>query len=238
MEKGKVTIFRYNPEIDKHAYYETHEFPFEPGMAVLDVATYIYENIDGSFSFKYRCRNSHCGLCGAKINGKPGLMCREFATREMTLDPLDSRAVIRDLMMDRKYYEDCMGDLRLFLERVNVPTSQPEKIERIDLDLFKVVSRCVECYNCVSICPAFQENRHEFLGPAGIVQMSRHAFDPRDELNREIIAYSSGIYNCTLCGKCIVACPHGISPKECVEMFRAKLEDKGQSPPDDPGAED
>jgi succinate dehydrogenase/fumarate reductase iron-sulfur protein len=234
MKKGTVTVFRYNPEIDKKPHYETYEFPFEPGMFILDVATYIREKIDGSFSFYSSCRNSHCGLCGAKINGKPGLMCREFATREMTLEPLDNLSVIRDLIIDRKQYEECMGALRLFLDRVKEPTILPETIGREDLELFKVASRCVECYACVSICPAFQENRHEFWGPACIVQMSRHAVDPRDELNREIIAYSSGVFNCTLCGKCNIVCPHGISPKTYIEMLQTKLKDMGITPEDTP----
>lgn len=42
MQKGKVTILRYNPEIDGQPHYGTYEFPFEPGMSVLDVAFYTY----------------------------------------------------------------------------------------------------------------------------------------------------------------------------------------------------
>ena len=220
METGKVVIFRYNPETDKQPYYETHEYPFEPGMSVLDVASHVYENIDGSFSFSYGCRNSHCGLCGAKINRKPGLMCRERATQEMTLEPLDHLPVVRDIMVDWKFYEECVRGLRLFMERMNAPSREPERIEREDLDRFKVVSRCVACQSCISVCPAFQENRHEFLGPAVFVQLARHAFDPRDELNREIMAHSAGINHCTLCGKCNEVCPHGISPKETIELLR------------------
>ena len=224
MEKGQVTLFRYDPERDKHPHHETHEFPFEPGMSVLDVAIYVYENIDGSFGFGYCCRNSHCGGCAAKINGKPGLMCRETATREMRLDPLDNLPVMRDLLVDRAHYQDCLLGLRLFLERTEGPKTQPEKVGREDLDRFKVVSRCVTCHICVSVCPAYKANRHEFLGPAGFVQLARHAFDPRDELNREIIAYSAGVDKCILCGKCEEACPHGISPKKTIESLRTMLE--------------
>jgi fumarate reductase (CoM/CoB) subunit B len=200
-------------------------------MSVLDVASYIYENIDGKFSFSYCCRNSHCGLCGARINGQPGLMCRESATKEMTLEPLDNLPVIRDLVADRKDYEEPMRGLRLFLDRIKEPASEPERIELQDLDRFKVVSRCVECYSCVSACPAFREGKHEFGGPAGFVQLARHAFDPRDELNREVMAYNAGLYNCTLCSECSVVCPHEIGPKENIELLRAKLVAKGQIPP-------
>lgn len=224
MQKGKVVIFRYNPETDRQPYYETHAYPFEAGMSVLDVATYIYENIDASFNFSFGCRNSHCGICGAKINAKPGLMCRESATPEMTLEPLDNLPVIRDITVDWKACEEWMSNLRLFLERSGTPTEEPEKIERRDLERFKIVSRCVACHSCTSVCPAFGENPHTFWGPAAFVQLARHAFDPRDELNREIMAHSAGIYNCTLCGKCKKACPHGISPKKSIELLLAAIE--------------
>jgi succinate dehydrogenase/fumarate reductase iron-sulfur protein len=223
MQKGKVNVFRYDPERDRSPRYETYEFPFEPGMSVLDVALYIYENIDGTFTFSYCCRNSHCGLCGAKINGKPGLMCRESATPEMRLEPLDNFSVVRDLMIHRKQYEEQMHSLRLFLDRVSDPPVVPEKIGHEDLESFKVVSRCVECYICISECTTYREDRHAFLGPAGVVQLARHCFDPRDELNRDVMAYSAGIYNCTLCGRCTVVCPHRISPKATIETLRAGL---------------
>jgi len=230
MQTGKVKILRYDPEIDQAPHYETYDYPFEKGMSVLDVAGYIYEHIDGTFSFSYCCRNSHCGLCGAKINGRPGLMCRESATFEMTLEPLDNLTVIRDLMVDRNPYEDQMTGLRLFLERVGAPGSEPERIRKEDHDRFKVVSRCVECYSCVSTCTSYRENPHDFLGPAGIVQLARHAFDPRDELNREVMAYSAGLYHCTLCDKCTVVCPHGISPRQSIEVLRARLVAKMGAP--------
>jgi fumarate reductase iron-sulfur subunit len=58
-----------------------------------------------------------------------------------------------------------------------------------------------------------------------MVQLARHVYDPRDELNREIMAYGAGIFECTLCGECESVCPHGISPKESIEMLRDRVEE-------------
>jgi fumarate reductase (CoM/CoB) subunit B len=230
MEKGQATVFRFNPEEDKKYRYEIHEFPFVQGMSVLDVALYIYENIDPTFTFSYSCSNSHCGLCAAKINGRPGLMCRESATQKIRLEPLDNLPVIRDLMVDRSEYDENLDNLRLFLDRITPPEKEPERIDLRDHNLFKVASRCVECFSCLSDCPAFRDGRHEFLGPAGFVQLARHAFDPRDELNREVVAYSAGIYNCTNCGKCAVICPHDISPRDNITLLRAQVVASGEAP--------
>jgi succinate dehydrogenase/fumarate reductase-like Fe-S protein len=40
-EKIKITVFRYNPEVDESPYYKVYEVPFESGMTVLDSLNYI-----------------------------------------------------------------------------------------------------------------------------------------------------------------------------------------------------
>jgi fumarate reductase (CoM/CoB) subunit B len=230
MEKGTATVFRYDPESDKGPRYESHEFPFTQGMSVLDVALYIYENIDPTFSFSYSCSNSHCGLCAAKINGRPGLMCRESATKEIRLEPLDLFPVIRDLMIDRSDYEVNTLPLRLFLDRETPPPRGPEKVDMDAHARFKVVSRCVECFSCLSNCPAYGDGRHEFLGPAGFVQLARHAFDPRDDLNREVMVTGAGVYNCTNCRQCSMVCPHEIAPRDNIMLLRNQVVAAGQAP--------
>jgi fumarate reductase (CoM/CoB) subunit B len=230
LQTGIVTVSRYDPELDLKPHWETYKFPFEQGMTVLDVVLYVYENVDGTLTFSYGCRTSHCGLCGVRINGSAGLMCRETATREMILEPMDNLPIVRDLMVDREEYERGNDALRLYLERVSTVTPEPERIEQADLSLFSKVSRCVECYCCDSECPTLRANRHEFKGPSAMVQLARHTFDPRDQMNRALMAYSGGLYNCTTCGRCDELCPHSIAPSETIQLLRSRLIASGLEP--------
>lgn len=223
MENGKAVIRRYDPEKDAKPYWQTFLFPYDEGMSVLDVIFYIYEHLDATLTFSYCCRNSHCGLCGAMINGRPGLMCREAAVREMTIEPLSGFNVIRDLSIDRNEYEKRNDKMRLFLDRADLPVQEPELIKAADMEVFKVASRCVDCFCCVSVCPVLKENKYEFTGPANLVKMARHFFDPRDQLNRAIMAYSAGIDNCIECGMCTRICPHHTSPAENIARMKASL---------------
>ena len=223
MTRGTVTIKRYDPERNPGPRLESYDYPFEQGMTALDVAIYIYEHVDPTLGFSYCCCNSHCGLCGAKINGKPGLMCRQSATPEMSLEPLDNAAVIRDLIVDRQDFEVNQSALRLFLDRSHLPEKEPEAIAPEDQQLFKVASRCVECYACVSVCPVAARERHRFLGPANFVLLARHVFDPRDELDRTQIALSGGITLCDSCAKCSLVCPHEINPAKYILAIGRKL---------------
>ena len=212
-EPGHITVFRFDPEADSLPYRQTFDFPFEPGMSALDVALYVQHHLDGTFTFSYCCRNSHCGLCGVLVNGRPGLLCREPATPEMTLEPLGCLPVLRDLTLDRAPYEERLLALRLFMDRTRPPAEEPEHVFPPDQERFKLASRCVECYLCLAACPAFAENPHEFLGPAGFAQLGRHAFDPRDELDRRLLAASAGARLCTGCGACDEVCPHSVEPR-------------------------
>ncbi len=101
----KVTVYRFNPETDQEARYETYELPItkEDRYTVMDILEYIYFNCDTSLSFfnHSACNHGICGRCGLKINGKAGLACTVLVeSDELTLEPINSH-VVKDLVVRR-----------------------------------------------------------------------------------------------------------------------------------------
>jgi len=224
--KGKAKIFRFNPRVDKEPYYQNYEFRFEKGMTALDVLNQIYEEQDASLGYSYCCRNGHCGMCGAVINKKPVLLCKQAASIEMTIEPIKNISIIKDLIIDREEYERKLPKLRLFLERQCAASKEPEPIDMGKFEKFKVASRCVECFCCISVCPSAKRSPHTFKGPTAYALEARHYFDPRDEQNRGLILKSEGIELCIQCNACSEVCPHNVDPAGLIRMMKSDIENK------------
>ena len=223
--KGSAHIYRYNPLIDREARFQDYSFTYFAGMTALDVLNQIYEQQDATLAYSACCRSGHCGICGALVNGRSALLCKCPATQEITLEPLHNFPVQKDLIVDRSSYEEHRAALRLFLEREHeYEESAPEPVSLPAFEKFKVASRCIECYCCVSECPSFAKNPHGFAGPAAIALEARHAYDPRDEQNRSLILKSMGLAACIECGKCSKVCPHGVDPLGIIRDLRHSKE--------------
>ncbi len=110
-EHARVTIFRFDPTVDKEARYETYRVPPEgwKDLMVLDTIRYIYENLDGGLSFRESCRfKTVCNACVVRVNNKQVMSCETPATREMLIEPAASFPLIKDLVVrfDSKKDED------------------------------------------------------------------------------------------------------------------------------------
>ena len=77
MHKNKleVSMYRYNPEVDKFPYMKTYSIS-KPSkdIMVLDLLNLLKEE-DQSISYRRSCREGVCGSDGMNINGKNGLAC-------------------------------------------------------------------------------------------------------------------------------------------------------------------
>lgn len=100
-KEAKVTLFRFDPSVEKEPRHETYTIPSEAweGRRVLDVVRYIYEHLSPDLSFREPCGVRLCGSCTIKVNGKPGLACDAFAEKEMIIEPLNTDRVIKDLVI-------------------------------------------------------------------------------------------------------------------------------------------
>jgi fumarate reductase (CoM/CoB) subunit B len=98
----KVKVRRFNPAEDREAKYETFEVPIETGWNVTSVLRYINENFDGSLSHYISCRSGLCTDCMVRVNGDPRLACMEIVTGDITLDPVSTDRVVRDLVCFHK----------------------------------------------------------------------------------------------------------------------------------------
>ena len=218
----KVRILRFNPERDGAPYFQEYEYEPFPGMTVLDVLNGIHANQDPTLSYSHECRNKHCGLCGLMVNGKAELSCKRYAQPDMELRPLAGFPVLRDLTVDRDWYERLRPALRLELERYVPCAEEPERVDMEAFARFRQASRCIECYCCVASCPVFKKQPHSFIGPAALVLEARHHFDPRDDLDRKLIFKDIGLAECIGCGLCSKACRLDVDPAGVIKTIMAE----------------
>ncbi|MGQ4891162.1 MAG: succinate dehydrogenase/fumarate reductase iron-sulfur subunit [Candidatus Njordarchaeia archaeon] len=223
----KFVVFRFDPNKDEKPYYKTYEVPYRKGMVVLDGLRYIFENLDGSLSIRFSCRQGICGSCAMLINGKYDLACKTqvdkvIKNNTIKVEPMPHYPIIKDLVVDLSSLYEKVKKAKAFfigesvdLEREYLQTpKQRVKIENY-LD-------CVLCGACVSACP-INETDWEFLGPAPLMRAYKFAGDNRDKGNGVRLAAVTGpdgIYRCHLAYSCVEACPRELAPAIAIRNLK------------------
>ena len=101
----KISIYRYNPELNTGSNMQTYEInqnDFD-GVMLLDALIHIKNTQDGTLSFRRSCGEGVCGSDGMNINGKNGLACITTLAslpEDVKLRPLPGMPIIRDLVVD------------------------------------------------------------------------------------------------------------------------------------------
>jgi succinate dehydrogenase / fumarate reductase iron-sulfur subunit len=101
-DEARVTIYRFDPTIDKEPRLETYKVPPEvwKNRKIIDVIRYIYENFAPGLSFREPCRQNLCGCCALNVNSKSVSACSALAQQEMLIEPLAKERVIKDLVTE------------------------------------------------------------------------------------------------------------------------------------------
>jgi len=95
-----VEIERFDPETGK-SWRQRYEVPLQSGWSVLNVLTWIYENVDPTLGYYYSCRIGKCNGCNCMVNGKKKLTCNTLADGDMILEPLPEYQASKDLIPNR-----------------------------------------------------------------------------------------------------------------------------------------
>ncbi|KAF7600286.1 MAG: succinate dehydrogenase/fumarate reductase iron-sulfur subunit [Candidatus Dactylopiibacterium carminicum] len=220
-----VAVLRYRPEQDKEPFWQDYEVPFAEDTSVLAALNYIKDELDGTLSFRWSCRQAICGSCGLMIGGKPRLACKTFLRDfegKVTVEALAHFPIERDLVV-------VMDDFIAKLERVKpwlMPREEraPEDGEYRqtpqEMSLYEQFAGCINCGLCYAACPQVGLNPN-FLGPGAIALLHRYNLDSRDggsEERMKLISAELGVFNCTAVGYCSAVCPKIVDPANAVNV--------------------
>lgn len=226
-----VSIYRYNPEVDKEPHMQDFKFDSRgKDMMVLDVLETLKAE-DATLVYRRSCREGVCGSDGMNISGRNGLACitpisEVIKNNKIIIRPLPGLPVIRDLVVD-------MGQFYAQYEKIQpylLNASEPPQLERLqsqeDRAKLDGLYECILCACCSSACPSFWWNPEKFIGPSGLLQAYRFLADSRDtatEQRLEDLGDPFSVFRCHGIMNCVQVCPKGLNPTRAIGHIRNML---------------
>jgi succinate dehydrogenase/fumarate reductase-like Fe-S protein len=93
-----VKCFRYDPASGTEPRFDEYRVPLpDADVSVHDCLDYIRGNLDPSLAYFLNCRLGFCRRCVVRVNGRVVLACETRVEGDMTIEPVNTDKVIRDL---------------------------------------------------------------------------------------------------------------------------------------------
>jgi len=228
-----LRIKRYNPQTDNTSHFQNFEVNANPDDRLLVALMFIKRNIDSTLCFRKSCAHGICGSDGMTINNTERLACKtlvkdvaEQNNALVTIEPLKSLPVQRDLMVDYTRFFDTYRLVKPFL----IPVQKTEQAEIIQTPAqrkrFDDATNCILCACCYSSCPVLQEKDPAFIGPAAVLQAARFVLDSRDQgigPRLDVLDNPHGAWPCENHFKCTKVCPRGIKVTKNINMIKHEI---------------
>lgn len=222
----ELEVLRYRPEIEAEPTWQRYRVPYSADLSVLQALQHIKDEIDGSLSFRWSCRQAICGSCGMMINGDPKLSCQTFL-RDLLPGPVRIEAlahfpIARDLVANIEGFMDKLSEIKPYIIRhESLDVSQGEHLQTPQqLAQFEQYASCINCLLCYSACPQFGLNP-DFTGPAALALLHRYNADSRDQGRQSrmpVLGAEEGVWSCTAVGYCSEVCPKHVDPANAVNQ--------------------
>lgn len=215
-----LKVYRYNPDTNRGAYYDTFRVPFTRGMRLLDGLNYIQQRLDKTLAFRWECRSKICGTCGIMLNKVPVLSCGatlDLLRKENIVEPLANFPVEKDLIVNLKQVLEKYKRVRPYLEKI-----RDIKVTKSEANKSKPFRRCIECGCCIAGSATISRDPYATLDPMALVKVARYVTDPRDGLDRKTIAKQEGIGKYTVFeGKRLAKiCPRGVPIDQAIQLLK------------------
>jgi len=210
--------------------FQEFRVPTMESQTVLDVVSWIQQNVDPTLSYRYACRVGMCGSCAMMVNGKPRWTCRTHINKvldnnnNISIAPLRNLPVIKDLATDM----DAFFDKWIEAEGVFHPTvTRKDPFEPIKPDdpariAANEAIECINCAVCHAACDVVSVNP-EYLGPAALNRAWSLTNDQRDgarAIRLEAVSRGGGCHNCHSQQGCTTLCPNGLNPTASIARLK------------------
>ncbi|HEY9666032.1 MAG TPA: succinate dehydrogenase/fumarate reductase iron-sulfur subunit [Coleofasciculaceae cyanobacterium] len=220
---------------------QSYTLDVEEGNTILDCLNRIKWEQDGSLAFRKNCRNTICGSCAMRINGRSALACKEniggelkrslangsSEIPEISIAPMGNMPVIKDLVVDMRSFWDNLEAIdpyvstgaRAIPEREFLQS--PEERSRLDQ-----TGNCILCGACYSECNGREVNS-DFVGPHALAKAQRMVADSRDAVTENRLEKynegTKGVWGCTRCLMCNAVCPMDVAPMDQIGKIKAEI---------------
>jgi len=230
-----ITIFRFDPAVDKHPHYQEYTIDVEPTDKILDCLNKIRTEQDPTLVYRASCSHGICGSDAMVINGHIGLACqklvRDFKTaNNFVIEPLPLFSVIKDLIVDLNPFFEKHRFVRPYLINDD-PVPKTERLQSAgEQKTIEPALRCILCASCTSSCPISRANP-DYLGPAALLRAFRYIHDSRDTATGSRLAQmdnDDGAWGCKTMWWCTDVCPKGIPVTKCIGQIKRAIKQKGK----------
>ena len=224
----------------KQNRWEEFDVPFTTGANIISCLQWIAahpQTVDGTEStpvvYDSGCLEEVCGACTMVINGAVRQSCTALieniidGSNLITLEPMSSFPVIRDLAVDRARLFDALERVRAWvpIDGTYDLGAGPMESPKTQLTRYQL-SQCMSCGCCLEACPQFNLEEdpeawdEAFIGPQAISQARYFNLHETGRIladeRVDTISGMGGVSDCGNAQNCVKVCPKEIPLTESI----------------------
>lgn len=222
---------------DAKPYKETFKLDYRPNMNVIGALMEIQRNpvnAEGKHVapvvWEMSCLEEVCGACSMIINGKPRQACSSIIDKlgdTITLEPMSTFPIIRDLAIDRTRMFDSLKRVRAWIPIDGTYDLGPgPRMAESERQFAYELSKCMTCGVCLEACPNVNSGS-SFIGPAPTSIVSLYNAHPTGAMNKaerlDALMNEGGITGCGNSQNCVRSCPKGIPLTTSIAMLNKEV---------------